>query len=634
MKFKNLALYVCVIGLAVLAFYYFGSTQLPSAQAQSGYTVTGRITWPNGEPISGIEIDGFPEIVQTDSEGYYSYTDTTSTIQEPTEYEIIPLEDYFEYSPSSRLVTVPPSHTGQDFIATPATPYSASGRVTDPDGNPISGVHIYHIDAHFELETFTDENGFYEIGLPCCNYNLNIDKEGYTFSPPAQMVSVPPDATDVDFVGTPEGQLYTISGRVTNGTSDDPTPGVAISIKKDGLNQAASAVTNADGYYNVADLEAGNYLITPSKGPFGFSPDWHAVTLPPDATRQDFDWKTPRHLDLRLEDAGDKVLVRKSPGSYVDIVAKFSADKNYGVSSVPATTTLTIDTTVLEPAVITSFVRTLPNNVGRAGVATEDLGSGRYRVSFQLKRNPYTGPDQPDYYNEVVWRFKVKDDAGLGPVDICADGAVYISQTQVADSPDCERLLISKPHVMIVTNRQALFDRYGVDPNLLTNIAADGTLQISLPSPVGTIPLGDYYTSHQTSRNDQAWRDVSAMLEYLYQLNVHVIDVHQYGIDYKQSKNSISANNVVNQIDTLIEDRFSHSMMPNKYLMIVGGDEIIPFFRTNDNNYCWFGTCEYNWTKGNVASPFLDDPAIWAYHQGWFFSDNIYGALSGGEAES
>ena len=93
------------------------------------------------------------------------------------------------------------------FLGAGAT-YSISGRVVDGSGNPISGVTVSDNAGH---TTTTGSDGRYTLsGLAAGTYTLTPSKSGYTFSPPSRAVTVPPDATGVDFVGTtakPAGAL-------------------------------------------------------------------------------------------------------------------------------------------------------------------------------------------------------------------------------------------------------------------------------------------------------------------------------------------------------------------------------------------------------------------------------------------
>ncbi len=98
---------------------------------------------------------------------------------------------------------------------TRAGTYSISGRVVDSSGNPISGVTVSDNAGH---TTTTGSDGRYTLsGLAAGTYTITPSKSGYAFSPASRQVTVPPDATGVDFVGTP-----VISTLTPELSSDDP----------------------------------------------------------------------------------------------------------------------------------------------------------------------------------------------------------------------------------------------------------------------------------------------------------------------------------------------------------------------------------------------------------------------------
>jgi pimeloyl-ACP methyl ester carboxylesterase len=77
---------------------------------------------------------------------------------------------------------------------------SISGRVTDGSSNPIPDVSISDEVGH---TTTTDSSGNYTLsGLAAGAYVITPSKSGYTFSPASTPVTVPPDSTGQDFIGT------------------------------------------------------------------------------------------------------------------------------------------------------------------------------------------------------------------------------------------------------------------------------------------------------------------------------------------------------------------------------------------------------------------------------------------------
>jgi hypothetical protein len=101
---------------------------------------------------------------------------------------------------------VPPSATGQDFIGTSlVTTYSISGLIRDNLGDPVPGVTVSAGPMHSNI---TDANGHYLItGLSAGNFEVMPSYGCWTFSPLSLPVTVPPDSTGSNFVGTFTSQI-------------------------------------------------------------------------------------------------------------------------------------------------------------------------------------------------------------------------------------------------------------------------------------------------------------------------------------------------------------------------------------------------------------------------------------------
>jgi hypothetical protein len=89
---------------------------------------------------------------------------------------------------------------------------------------------------------------------------------------------------------------YTISGRVTDG-SGNPLSGVTVSIPS-----GRNAPTDANGIYNIVGVTSGLYELIASKNGYQFWPRSQAVSVPPDATNQNFtEWICARDVSLYLQ---------------------------------------------------------------------------------------------------------------------------------------------------------------------------------------------------------------------------------------------------------------------------------------------------------------------------------------------
>ncbi len=103
---------------------------------------------------------------------------------------------------------------------------------------------------------------------------------------------IPADGYDTHHGGQFEGYVLrlrvghsTIGGRITD-ADGNPLAGVTVTA-----NGEYRATTGADGTYTLDGLPAGTYVLTPGSGYF-WEPVQRAVTVPPDATGQDFVGRT------------------------------------------------------------------------------------------------------------------------------------------------------------------------------------------------------------------------------------------------------------------------------------------------------------------------------------------------------
>ncbi len=91
--------------------------------------------------------------------------------------------------------------------------YSISGQVTDDNGNGVSNVVIW---AGFPRNTTTDDNGYYAFSdLEPGTYSIIPSISGWIFEPVDRTVSIPPNATRIDFSG--ESRIELIGLEITQG---------------------------------------------------------------------------------------------------------------------------------------------------------------------------------------------------------------------------------------------------------------------------------------------------------------------------------------------------------------------------------------------------------------------------------
>jgi len=237
------------------------------------YSVSGRVVDGANYPIPGATLfAGSAYSTTTNSSGYYTLTGVLSGT-----YVLTPSLSNYTFSPITRSITVPPNATGQNFTGTLVT-YSIAGQVTDGSGNPIAGATVSDGAGH---NTTSASNGDYVLSplLPG-TYTVTVTQTGYTFSPASCQVTVPPNATNQNFTGTLI--TYSIAGQITDGSSN-PIAGATVS---DGAGHNTTSASN--GNYVLSPLLAGTYTVMASKTGYTFSPASRQVTVPPDATNQNF----------------------------------------------------------------------------------------------------------------------------------------------------------------------------------------------------------------------------------------------------------------------------------------------------------------------------------------------------------
>jgi hypothetical protein len=142
-----------------------------------------------------------------------------------------------------------------------------SGRVVEPDGQtPVAGMLI--ASDNNDVNALTDANGFYELEV---NYHWSgitkPEKDGYIFEPNGYEYSdVDQDLTDMDYIAAPT--VFTISGFVLEQSSASPVSGVSIEAE----NGGGSAITDANGYYEIAVDFNWSGSVAPEKYAYVFEP--------------------------------------------------------------------------------------------------------------------------------------------------------------------------------------------------------------------------------------------------------------------------------------------------------------------------------------------------------------------------
>ncbi len=158
---------------------------------------------------------------------------------------------------------------------------SISGRVTDSAGDPVEGVVMnLFLGGVYVGSAVTDSSGYYFFtDLDSSTYTVEPSSPSVEFSPLIRTVAVP--ASGVNFTA----RIYSLSGivRTSKGT---PVPGVTVTLS--GGPSSGSVLTDAAGNYRVTGLAAGNYVVTPTRPGYAFSPSSAPVNLNANVTGLNF----------------------------------------------------------------------------------------------------------------------------------------------------------------------------------------------------------------------------------------------------------------------------------------------------------------------------------------------------------
>ena len=247
---------------------YKSSQDLTSHEVMPTYNISGTILDTEGNPLESVSVtDGAGHTVVTNSVGVYTFAHLPAGA-----YLITPARFGYTFAPVDQNVSLVDADAGGINFTATQLKYSISGKVINYLGEPMAGVTISDDLGHTVL---TNATGDYTLdGYPYGYYVVTPSRIGYYFTPAYEAVTVLDNhRTGIDFVGTPDGTLFRISG-VIKDADEVPIPEVSVT---DGLGQ--TVMTNENGEYTLIDLPAGDYTITPEKSGYIFEPISQLVTI-------------------------------------------------------------------------------------------------------------------------------------------------------------------------------------------------------------------------------------------------------------------------------------------------------------------------------------------------------------------
>jgi len=369
------------------------------------------------------------------------------------------------------------------------------------------------------------------------------------------------------------------------------------------VHQVLAPLNWNTGYTWQIDAYAGTRWVGTTDAEFTFSTSSPVIIeFPPIVTIAS---------SLRLEEAAEGVVVNKLIGdntgqtayNYVDVVAYVSTSVAAASSNVNVI--LTVPGDVLG-APVNTWVRSTYGTAPTAATSTS-LGGGEYQVTTNLTRGCYWW--FCPYRQQVVWRFRIPNT--LSPQTLTLQSRVQRAGYWVMGSfSDADLRLVSTAEALIVTNRTQLYDNYADYDvtDLLTQL-----YNVAQGAPYNDQPLGVVYNADLYAPAIRDWNNTT--------------------VNYASED---TANAVANELDDLLEDwvedgtetwsfhfPFSTTVgvtFSPYYLLLVGDDDVLPFYRYNDP----FND-EAGWSVTSATNP-----PIRATDNDYILTDTPYGDLWGG----
>ena len=266
------------------------------------------------------------------------------------------------------------------------------------------------------------------------------------------------------------------------------------------------------------------------------------------------------------------------------------------------------------------FVRDQAGDSDGTTVGWTNLGSGAYRaddVDLLLAGSIYR--------RRVVLRFQIPN--ATSPQNVYVQGQIQVPGRAIREPDDTATVRIVQPgklQAIIVANRRLLYQNYAANDvtTLLNRLYTEAQGPTASHSPPAAIYYVDAYSS--TVRN---WNNTT--------------------VSYASEA---VANTVANGIDDLIEDwhedatqyvnvlGFQFPIAWPRYLLIVGDDDSLPFYRYNDpsdDEGIDLFDCDGNPANGKEHAGWCVDsnanPAIRATDADYLFTDNPYADVWGND---
>jgi Carboxypeptidase regulatory-like domain len=283
------------------------------------------------KPVAGATVQLVGPADEDEREIYRTSTDAAGRFHfervAPGRYRAIADAQGFTRMLVARGPRVAVQAEGAPEVSIPMVPASViSGRVSDPDGDPLRYVSIDALQYVYRggkkildsvLSVRTDDRGGYRIfGLPPGRYYVRatLRARGSTaYSPlffPAsrdisqatQLEAAPgAELRSIDIVMRPDS-LHSVSGRVVDAQTGQPVPEIYVIARLNGDTFANGAVQLTDSF-TIGDLLPGKYLIS-AQHPGGNAPKAGRVSIWATATSRVLCCRSRRASTSRAQFAG------------------------------------------------------------------------------------------------------------------------------------------------------------------------------------------------------------------------------------------------------------------------------------------------------------------------------------------
>ncbi|MEI2325688.1 carboxypeptidase regulatory-like domain-containing protein [Priestia megaterium] len=239
-----------------------GQTQVLNVilQPQPG-NVTGTVLSQDGTPVNGATIrliDQFNTVittVTTNAQGQYTISNVT-----PGQYSLTVSASNFQSQ--SRGVTINAGQTTVSNFTLIPSPGTVTGTITGSAGTPIEGAVIEVLDSGSNVIASTTSNaqGQYTINqLAPGTFRLRATAQNFQTSLLGFSIQAGQTTTQ-NIVLQPSPGILT--GTLTDAQTGPPLIGGSVNVVNQAGVTIATATTNAQGQYTIANLAPGNYTVT------------------------------------------------------------------------------------------------------------------------------------------------------------------------------------------------------------------------------------------------------------------------------------------------------------------------------------------------------------------------------------